>query len=52
MSAKALNLIPLAVKQLVRHRMRTLLTIGGISSGMFLFAIVENMQRTVVPASL
>jgi putative ABC transport system permease protein len=45
--AAALNLIPLAVKQLVRHRVRTLLTVVGIGTGMFLYALVESMQTAV-----
>ena len=31
----------LAVKQLVRHRARSLLTIAGVSTGMFLFSTLE-----------
>lgn len=42
-----LHLIPLAVKQLLRHRIRTLLTLSGIGAGIFLFALVESMQRAV-----
>ncbi len=47
----AINLVPLAVKQIVRHRVRTTLTLVGIASGMFLFAVVENMQRSVEEAT-
>ncbi|HMO03587.1 MAG TPA: ABC transporter permease [Kiritimatiellia bacterium] len=43
----ALRLVPLSVKQLVRHRIRTLLTVLGIAAGMFLYALVENMQAAV-----
>ena len=47
MSAPWLSVVPLAVKQLLRHRVRTALTVLGIGTGMFLFAVVENMQRSV-----
>lgn len=42
-----LNLIPLAGKQLLRHRIRTLLTLMGIGAGIFLFTLVESMQSAV-----
>ena len=41
------NLIPLALKQLIRHRIRTLLTLLGIGAGIFLFTLVESMQSAV-----
>jgi len=37
----------LAFKQLTRHRIRSLLTIAGVSIGMFLYASVETMQRSL-----
>ena len=43
----ALNPVPLAAKQLARHRVRTVLTVAGIAAGMFLYALVESMQRAV-----
>lgn len=43
----AIRLVPLSVKQLVRHRVRTLLTVLGIAAGMFLYALVESMQAAV-----
>ena len=43
----AIRLVPLSVKQLVRHRVRTLLTVLGIAAGMFLYALIENMQAAV-----
>ncbi len=46
-----LNLIPLALKQLARHRVRSLLTIVGVATGMFLFATVETMQRSLKEAT-
>lgn len=48
---KLLNLVPLAAKQLYRHRIRTALTVAGISAGMFLFSIVESMQQAVTDAT-
>ncbi len=46
-----LSLIPLAWKQLSRHRLRTLLTILGVASGMFLFTAVETLQRSLAAAT-
>lgn len=43
----ALNLLKLAWVQLVRHRVRSLLTILGVASGMFLFTAVETLQRSL-----
>lgn len=51
MIRRAINLVPLAVKQLIRHRVRTALTVIGIGAGMFLFSVVENMQRSVATAT-
>ncbi|HVJ46581.1 MAG TPA: ABC transporter permease [Luteolibacter sp.] len=46
-----LNLLPLAWKQLSRHRLRTTLTIFGVASGMFLFTAVETLQRSLSAAT-
>lgn len=46
-----LNLVPLSAKQLLRHRVRTGLTIAGIAAGMFLFSLVESMQQAVAEAT-
>lgn len=46
-----INLIPLAAKQVYRHRIRTLLTVAGIAAGMFLYALVESMQQSVSAAT-
>ena len=46
-----LNLIRLAAKQLVRHCVRSLLTVAGVASGMFLFTAVETMQRSLATAT-
>ncbi|HMO51002.1 MAG TPA: ABC transporter permease [Kiritimatiellia bacterium] len=43
----AIRLVPLSFKQLIRHRVRTLLTVIGIGAGMFLYALVESMQAAV-----
>ena len=40
-------LIGLALKQLTRHRVRSALTVLGVAMGMFLFATVETMQRSL-----
>lgn len=42
-----LTLTALALKQLTRHRIRSLLTVVGVAMGMFLFATVETMQRSL-----
>jgi putative ABC transport system permease protein len=47
----ALNLLKLAWIQLVRHRVRSLLTILGVASGMFLFTAVETLQRSLAKAT-
>ncbi len=46
-----LALIGLAMKQLMRHRIRSLLTILGVAMGMFLFGTVETMQRSLSEAT-
>lgn len=52
MNARVLyNLVPLAAKQLYRHRIRTALAVVGIGAGMFLFTLVENMQQAVAGAT-
>ncbi len=47
MIAKAFRLIGLAGKQLIRHRMRTLLTLLGVGACMFLFTTIETLQRSL-----
>ena len=51
MPAKLFRLFVLAGKQLIRHRMRTLLTLLGVASGMFLFTTVQTMQRSLDKAT-
>lgn len=41
----------LALKQLTRHRIRSLLTVLGVAIGMFLFAAVETMQQSLQAAT-
>src|ERR1043166_8455810 len=43
----ALKYIPLVLKQVVRHRTRSLLTIAGVATAMFLFSAVQAMQTGV-----
>lgn len=44
--------MPLIVKQVVRHRARSMLTILGVSVAMFLFAAVQAMQAGVEAATV
>jgi putative ABC transport system permease protein len=46
-----LNLLRLSWTQLVRHRVRSLLTVLGVASGMFLFTAVETLQRSLAEAT-
>jgi putative ABC transport system permease protein len=43
--------IPLILRQLLRHRVRSFLTIGGIATSMFLFIAVQAMQTGVSQAT-
>ena len=43
--------IPLIWKQVVRHRTRSLLTIAGVATAMFLFTAVQAMQNGVRQAT-
>ncbi len=44
---KLARFIPLILKQILRHRVRTLLTVLGIAIAMFLFTTVQAMQAGV-----
>ncbi len=44
---RSLHLAVLAFKQVTRHRLRTLLTLAGVATGMFLFTAVETMQSSL-----
>jgi putative ABC transport system permease protein len=46
-----LNLLRLSWIQLSRHRVRSLLTIFGVASGMFLFTSVETLQHSLAMAT-
>jgi len=46
-----MSLLILSFKQLIRHRIRTLLTIFGVAAGMFLFTAVETVQRSLARAT-
>ncbi|WP_193212783.1 ABC transporter permease [Luteolibacter marinus] len=46
-----LNLLRLSWLQLARHRVRSLLTVLGVASGMFLFTSVETLQRSLARAT-
>ncbi|MEM7699767.1 MAG: ABC transporter permease [Verrucomicrobiota bacterium] len=46
-----MKFVALALKNLVRHRLRTLLTVLGVAAGMFLFAAVETMQDSLSTAT-
>ena len=45
------NLLRLSWIQLIRHRVRSFLTIFGVASGMFLFTAVETLQRSLARAT-
>lgn len=46
-----LRFIPLVLKHVLRHRMRSLLTVAGVAIAMFLFCAVQAMQRGVEEAT-
>lgn len=46
-----MKLLSLAIKNLARHRLRSLLTILGVSAGMFLYASVQTMQKSLARAT-
>lgn len=41
----------LALKNLIRHRLRSLLTVLGVAAGMFLFSAVQTMQHSLSAAT-
>ncbi|MHC5026952.1 MAG: ABC transporter permease [Planctomycetota bacterium] len=43
--------VPLVLKHVVRHRMRSLLTMSGVAIAMFLFCTVQAMQEGVAAAT-
>lgn len=46
-----MKLLVLALKNLTRHRLRSLLTILGVAAGMFLYAAVQTMQHSLSEAT-
>jgi|TARA_B100000959_G_scaffold285463_1_gene360259 putative ABC transport system permease protein len=50
--SQLINLATLAGKQVMRNRTRSILTIAGVSAGMFLFATVETMQASLRKATV
>lgn len=46
-----MKLFALALKNLTRHRLRSLLTILGVAAGMFLYAAVQTMQHSLSEAT-
>ncbi len=46
-----MNLLILALKNITRHRLRSLLTILGVAAGMFLYAAVETTQSSLSTAT-
>lgn len=51
MTNSFLNLLILAAKQVVRHRLRSALTILGVAAGIFLFTSVETAQNSLRQAT-
>ena len=48
---KLVSLFRLAVKQVVRHRVRSILTVAGVATGIFLFTSVQTMQHSLAEAT-
>ena len=48
---RIINLFMLASKQIARNRTRSILTIIGVATGMFLFATIETMQGALKDAT-
>lgn len=46
-----MKLLSLALKNLTRHKVRSLLTILGVTAGMFLYASVQTMQKSLAVAT-
>lgn len=46
-----MKLLSLALKNLTRHRLRSLLTIMGVAAGMFLYSSVQTMQESLSGAT-
>ena len=48
---KSLKLIVVAAKYALRNRIRSILTIVGVATGMFLFTTIETMQDSLKSAT-
>ena len=48
---RVLNLITIAFKYVVRNRTRSILTVFGVATGMFLFGTIETMQDSLKNAT-
>ena len=46
-----MKLVVLALKNVTRHRLRSVLTMAGVAAGMFLFTAVETMQDSMAKAT-
>ncbi|MFT5904925.1 MAG: putative ABC transport system permease protein [Cryomorphaceae bacterium] len=46
-----MKLLNLAFKNLIRHRLRTILTVLGVTAGMFLYTAVQTMQSSLAKAT-
>jgi putative ABC transport system permease protein len=46
-----MKFLPLVLKQIVRHRTRSLLTVAGVAMAMFLFCAVQALQKGVTDAT-
>ncbi len=46
-----MKLLNLAFKNLIRHRLRTILTVLGVTAGMFLYTAVQTMQFSLAKAT-
>lgn len=47
----ATRLVPLVLKHITRQRIRSLLTVGGVATAMFLFCSIQALERGVVAAT-
>ncbi len=46
-----IRFVPLILKMVTRQRMRTILTVGGVATAMFLFALIQSLQNGVREAT-
>jgi len=48
---KTISLLELALKRVLRHRVRSALTVAGVAAGMFLYGAVQTMQHSLQAAT-